>query len=168
MKIGIDRYIAGKDLWGLQNVMLLFLLALIGETVTVFGHLYFSMLVAQRCLADLRVAVFSHVQKLPTSYFDRNPVGRLLTRMTTDVDVLQEMFSSGVLTLISDFIMVAWIIGIMFYLHVGLALVSLALIPPMALAINFFASKHGKITADSRAHRARSTPISARRFPAWR
>ena len=141
MKIGIDRYIAGKDLWGLQNVMLLFLLALIGETVTVFGHLYFSMLVAQRCLADLRVAVFSHVQKLPTSYFDRNPVGRLLTRMTTDVDVLQEMFSSGVLTLISDFIMVAWIIGIMFYLHVGLALVSLALIPPMALAINFFRVK---------------------------
>ena len=141
MKIGIDRYIAGKDLWGLQNVMLLFLLALIGETVTIFGHLYFSMLVAQRCLADLRVAVFSHVQKLPTSYFDRNPVGRLLTRMTTDVDVLQEMFSSGVLTLISDFIMVAWIIGIMFYLHVGLALVSLALIPPMALAINFFRVK---------------------------
>jgi len=141
MKIGIDRYIAAKDLWGLQNVMLLFLLALIGETVTVFGHLYFSMLVAQRCLADLRVAVFSHVQKLPTSYFDRNPVGRLLTRMTTDVDVLQEMFSSGVLTLISDFIMVAWIVGIMFYLHVGLALVSLALIPPMALAINFFRIK---------------------------
>ena len=141
MKIGIDRYIAGKDLWGLQNVMLLFLLALIGEMVTVFGHLYFSMLVAQRCLADLRVAVFSHVQKLPTSYFDRNPVGRLLTRMTTDVDVLQEMFSSGVLTLISDFIMVAWIIGIMFYLHSGLALVSLALIPPMALAINFFRVK---------------------------
>ena len=141
MKIGIDRYIAAKDLWGLQNVMLLFLLALIGETVTVFGHLYFSMLVAQRCLADLRVAVFSHVQKLPTSYFDRNPVGRLLTRMTTDVDVLQEMFSSGVLTLISDFIMVAWIVGIMFYLHVGLALVSLALIPPMALAINFFRVK---------------------------
>jgi len=141
MKIGIDRYIAAKDLWGLQNVMLLFLLALIGETLAVFGHLYFSMLVAQRCLADLRVAVFAHVQKLPTSYFDRNPVGRLLTRMTTDVDVLQEMFSSGVLTLISDFIMVAWIVGIMFYLHVGLALVSLALIPPMALAINFFRVK---------------------------
>ena len=99
------------------------------------------MLVAQRCLADLRVAVFSHVQKLPMSYFDRNPVGRLVTRMTTDVDVLQEMFSSGVMTLISDFVMVFWIIGIMFYLHVELALVSLALIPPMAVAINFFRVK---------------------------
>ncbi|MGH7816092.1 MAG: ABC transporter ATP-binding protein, partial [Candidatus Binatia bacterium] len=141
MKIGIDHYIAGKDLWGLQTVMLLFLGALAGETVTVFAHYYFSMLVAQRCLADLRVAIFSHVQKLPMSYFDRNPVGRLVTRMTTDVDVLQEMFSSGVVTLVSDFIMVVWIVGIMFYIHPKLALVSLAMIPPMAFAINFFRVK---------------------------
>jgi ATP-binding cassette subfamily B protein len=141
MKVGIDQYIAGKDLWGLQNIMLLFFGALVGETVAAFAHYYLAMLVAQRCLADLRVAIFSHVQKLPMSYFDRNPVGRLVTRMTTDVDVLQEMFSSGVVTLIADFIMVIWIVGIMFYLHVGLALVSLALIPPMALAINFFRVK---------------------------
>ena len=138
MKIGIDRYIAGRDLKGLQYVGLLFLGALLGETITLFFHYYLSMFVAQRCLADLRVAIFSHVQKLPMSYFDRNPVGRLVTRMTTDVDVLQEMFSSGVMTLLSDFVMVVWIIGIMFYLDVGLAVVSLALIPPMALAINFF------------------------------
>ena len=84
---------------------------------------------------------FAHVQKLPLSYFDRNPVGRLVTRMTTDVDVLQEMFSSGVLTLLSDLIMVVWIVSIMFYLNVGLALVSLALIPPMMFAINFFRVK---------------------------
>ncbi len=141
MKIGIDQYIAGKDLWGLQSVMLLFLAALIGETVAVFTQYYFSMLVAQRCLADLRVAIFAHVQKLPTSYFDRNPVGRLVTRMTTDVDVLQEMFAAGVITLASDFVMVIWIVGIMLYLDVKLALVSLVLIPPMALAINFFRVK---------------------------
>jgi ATP-binding cassette, subfamily B, multidrug efflux pump len=141
MKVGIDQYIAGKDLWGLQRVMLLFLGALIGETLAAFVHYYLAMLVAQRCLADLRVAIFSHVQKLPMSYFDRNPVGRLVTRMTTDVDVLQEMFSSGVVTLVADFIMVIWIIGIMFYLDVELALVSLALIPPMAVAINFFRIK---------------------------
>src|SRR2546422_3238573 len=141
MKIGIDRYIAGKDLWGLQTVMLLFLGALIGETVAIFAQYYLSMVVAQRCLADLRVAIFSHVQKLPMSYFDRNPVGRLVTRMTTDVDVLQEMFSSGVMTLVADFVMVFWIIGIMFYLDVRLVLISLALIPPMAVAINFFRVK---------------------------
>jgi ATP-binding cassette subfamily B multidrug efflux pump len=141
MKIGIDRYIHGRDLWGLQNVGLLFFGALAGETLTAFLHFYMTMQVAQRCLADLRVAIFSHVQKLPMSYFDRNPVGRLVTRMTTDVDVIQEMFSSGVMTLISDFMMVIWIVGIMLYLNVGLALVSLALIPPMAFAINFFRVK---------------------------
>ena len=138
MKIGIDQYIAQADLSGLQVVALLFLGAIIGETVMIFFHYYLTMAVAQRCLADLRVELFSHVQKLPMAYFDRNPVGRLVTRMTTDVDVLQEMFSSGVMTLISDFVMVVWIVGIMFYLHAELAMVSLALIPPMALAINFF------------------------------
>lgn len=141
MKVGIDQYIAGRDLGGLRNVGLLFFGALMGETLTVFFQYYLTMLVAQRCLADLRVAIFAHVQKLPMSYFDRNPVGRLVTRMTTDVDVLQEMFSSGVMTLVSDFVMVIWIVGIMFYLNVGLALVSLALIPPMAIAINYFRVK---------------------------
>jgi ATP-binding cassette, subfamily B, multidrug efflux pump len=141
MKIAIDQYIAGRNLIGLQKIGFLFLGALLGETVTVFFNYYLTMLVAQRCLADLRVAVFSHVQKLQMSYFDRNPVGRLVTRMTTDVDVLQEMFSSGVITLISDFVMVLWILGIMFYLDVRLTLVSLALIPPMAIAINFFRVK---------------------------
>jgi ATP-binding cassette subfamily B multidrug efflux pump len=141
MKIGIDRYIAQGDLSGLQAVALLFLGAIVGETIMIFFHYYLTMAVAQRCLADLRVELFSHVQKLPMAYFDRNPVGRLVTRMTTDVDVLQEMFSSGVMTLISDFVMVVWIVGIMFYLHAELALVSLALIPPMAFAINFFRIK---------------------------
>jgi ATP-binding cassette subfamily B protein len=141
MKVGIDQYIAGRNLFGLQRIGLLFLGALIGETITLFFNYYLTMVVAQRCLADLRVAIFSHVQKLPMSYFDRNPVGRLVTRMTTDVDVLQEMFSSGVITLVSDFVMVAWILGIMFYLDVQLTLVSLALIPPMAFAINFFRVK---------------------------
>lgn len=141
LKVAIDQTIASKNLWALQDVGLFFLFALAGEVLAFFSHYYLTMLVAQRCLADLRVAIFSHVQKLPMSYFDRNPVGRLVTRMTTDVDVLQEMFAAGVMTLVSDFIMLGWIVAIMFYLHVELALVSLALIPPMILAINFFRLK---------------------------
>ncbi|MGH7827909.1 MAG: ABC transporter ATP-binding protein, partial [Candidatus Binatia bacterium] len=141
MKIAIDQFIAGRDPWGLQNMALLFFGALVGEVATLFFHYYLTMVVAQRCLADLRVAIFSHVQKLPMSYFDRNPVGRLVTRMTTDVDVLQEMFSAGVMTLLSDFVMLIWIVAIMFFIHAELALVSLALIPIMAFAINFFRIK---------------------------
>ncbi|MBI4527058.1 MAG: ABC transporter ATP-binding protein [Deltaproteobacteria bacterium] len=141
MKVAIDRTIASGDLRDLGTMGALFLVALLGESVTLYYHYWLTMLVAQRSLADLRVAIFSHVQKLPMNYFDRNPVGRLVTRMTTDVDVLQEMFGAGVMTLISDFIMLIWIVAIMFYLHVDLALISLALIPPMALAINFFRVK---------------------------
>lgn len=141
MKVAIDRYIAERDLWGLQGVGLLFLLALLGEVTASYFHYYCTMSVAQRSLADLRVDIFSHVQKLPMSYFDRNPVGRLVTRMTTDVDVLQEMFASGVMTLVSDVLMLAWIVVIMFSLHGELALVSLALVPVLVVAINFFRVK---------------------------
>jgi ATP-binding cassette subfamily B multidrug efflux pump len=138
MKIAIDQYIGGRDIWGLQSVGLLFFVALLGESAALFFHYYLTMKVSQRCLADMRVAIFACVQKLPMSYFDRNPVGRLVTRMTTDVDVLQDMFASGVMTLISDCVMVFWIIGIMLYIDAKLALFSLALIPLMAVAINFF------------------------------
>jgi len=141
MKIAIDRYMATGDLWGLQEVALLFLIAVVGEALATYYHYYLTMLVAQKSLADMRVAIFAHVQKLPMSYFDRNPVGRLVTRMTSDVDVLQEMFAAGAMTVLSDGIMLLWIVVIMFYLNAKLALVSLALIPPMFFAINFFRHK---------------------------
>ncbi|MFQ5917157.1 MAG: ABC transporter ATP-binding protein, partial [Candidatus Binatia bacterium] len=138
MKVAIDRYIEGANIWGLGVMGMLFAVFLAGEVVTYYFQYYFTMLVAQKSLADLRVAIFSHVQRLPMSAFDRNPVGRLMTRMTTDVEVLQEMFAAGVMTLVADMIMLIWIVAIMFYLDVRLALVSLALIPLMVLAINFF------------------------------
>ncbi len=141
MKVAIDRYIAGADLRGLGLMGVLFGAAVIGEALALYFQYYMTMEVAQRCLADVRVAIFSHIQKLPMSYLDRNPVGRLVTRATTDVDVLQEMFASGVMTLVSDFITVLWIVAIMFYIDAKLALVSLALIPPMLWALNFFRLK---------------------------
>jgi ATP-binding cassette, subfamily B, multidrug efflux pump len=141
MKIAIDRYMATRDIWGLQKVALFFLVAVVGEALATYYHYYLTMLVAQRSLADMRVAIFAHVQKLPMSYFDRNPVGRLVTRMTSDVDVLQEMFAAGAMTVLSDFVMLFWIVVIMFTIDAKLALVSLALIPPMFFAINFFRHK---------------------------
>ena len=141
MKIAIDRYMTTRDFWGLQGIAALLFVAVVGEAVAAYAHYYLTMLVAQKSLADMRVAIFAHVQKLPMSYFDRNPVGRLVTRMTSDVDVLQEMFAAGAMTVLSDGIMLLWIIAIMFYMNAKLALVSLALIPPMFFAINFFREK---------------------------
>ncbi|SRR5713226_435934 len=141
MKVSIDRYIAEKNLWGLGGLALLFIAAVVGEALALYFHYFVTMRVAQRCLADMRIAIFTHLQKLPISYLDRNPVGRLVTRATTDVDVLQEMFASGVMTLLSDSIMVLWILGFMLYIDWKLALVSLALLPVMIWSLDFFRLK---------------------------
>ena len=140
LKYGIDAVSAGDGLT-LMTTGLLFAGALAAEAGAFFFQYYLAMLVAQRCLADLRVALFSHVQRLPMSYFDRNPVGRLMTRMTTDVEVLQEMFAAGAMNLVADLVLIAAIVAIMMSLHLELALVSLALIPFLLLGINVFRLK---------------------------
>lgn len=140
LKSGIDAVGVG-DGAALFTTGVLFFGALLAEAAAYFFQYYLSMLVAQRSLADLRVEMFSHVQRLPMSYFDRNPVGRVMTRMTTDVDVLQEMFAAGALNLVADVVLIAAIVAIMLLLHPGLALVSLALIPVLLLAINVFRLK---------------------------
>lgn len=140
LKAGIDAVGVG-DGAALFTTGVLFLAALLAEAASYFFQYYLSMLVAQRSLADLRVEMFSHVQRLPMSYFDRNPVGRVMTRMTTDVDVLQEMFAAGALNLAADVVLIVAIVAIMLLLHPWLALVSLALIPVLMLAINVFRIK---------------------------
>lgn len=140
LKAGIDAVGVG-DGAALFTTGVLFFAALLAEAAAYFFQYYLSMLVAQRSLADLRVEMFSHVQRLPMSYFDRNPVGRVMTRMTTDVDVLQEMFAAGALNLAADVVLIAAIVAIMLLLHPWLALVSLALIPVLMLAINVFRLK---------------------------
>jgi len=140
LKAGIDAVGAGNG-FTLLTTGMLFGVALLVEAAAFFFQYYLSMLVAQRCLADLRVALFAHVQRLPMSYFDRNPVGRLMTRMTTDVEVLQEMFAAGAMNLVADLVLIIAIVAIMLSLNLELALVSLALIPLLLLAINVFRLK---------------------------
>ncbi len=140
LKFGIDAVSAGDGLT-LMTTGLLFAGALAAEAAAYFFQYFLSMRVAQRCLADLRIELFSHVQRLPMSYFDRNPVGRLMTRMTTDVEVLQEMFAAGAMNLVADLVLIVAIVAIMLSLHVEMTLVSLALIPFLLLGINVFRIK---------------------------
>ncbi len=140
LKAGFDAVAAGDGVT-LLTTGVLFGAALLAEAAAFFFQYYLSMLVAQRCLADLRVEIFSHVQRLPMSYFDRNPVGRVMTRMTTDVEVLQEMFAAGAMNLVADLVLIAAIVAIMMSLHMGLALVSLAMMPFLLLGINVFRVK---------------------------
>ena len=123
---------------GLLVMGALYLLLLIGELSTFYGQFYLTMMVAQYSLSDLRLALFSHVERLQMAFFDRTPAGRLVSRMTSDIDAINEMFSSGSLTLLIDLLTLGGIIAIMFALNAHLALWSLCAVPPLLILINFF------------------------------
>jgi len=141
LKVAIDTSIATRDAGGLAYTGFLYLAAVVAEVFFLYAQYYLTMLVAQKSLADLRVDVFSHVQSLEAAYFDRNPVGRLVTRMTSDVDVINEMFAAGAMTILMDVFTLLGIIAILFAIDWRLALVSLSLLPLMLIAMNFFRIK---------------------------
>ena len=85
--------------------------------------------VGQQTMYDMRTEIFGHLQRLPMSYFDRNPVGRLMTRVTTDVDALNDLFAAGVVTMINDFFLLAVMAILLFTIDVKLALDALAVLP---------------------------------------
>jgi ATP-binding cassette, subfamily B, multidrug efflux pump len=138
---GIDRHVATGEVAGLRGIVTLLAVAVAGEFASYYGQSYLTMVVAQRSLADLRVAVFAHLQRLPMSFFDRTPVGKVVSRVTTDVDVLNEMFAAGAMTIALDLVKLAGIVAFMLWINWRMALVSLALLPPMTFAIDFFRRK---------------------------
>ena len=145
LKIAIDRYVEHGDAAGLGHVALLFSLAVVGEFLAVYWQYYLTMVVAQHSLADLRVDLFAHLEKLPQRYFDRNPVGRIVTRLTTDVDVLSEMFASGAMTMFMDGLTLLGIVTIMLWIDWRLALVALSVVPVVLVTIDFF-RKRARVT----------------------
>lgn len=138
LKLAVDGYITRGDSVGLRLTGLLFAGAVVGEFLFFYAQYYLTMEVAQKSLADLRLGLFTHLQALPISFFERNPVGRLVTRLTTDVDAINEAFSAGTLTIFMDLLTLGGIIVIMFTIEPRLALVTLSLLPLLLLVINFF------------------------------
>jgi ATP-binding cassette subfamily B protein len=126
---------------GLFVMGMLYLLLVILEFGAFYGQFYLMMMVAQYSLSDLRMALFRRVERLPMSFFDRTPVGRLVSRMTTDVDAINDMFGAGSLTLFIDALTLCGIVTIMFSLHPRLALWSLCSIPPLAFIIYYLSSR---------------------------
>lgn len=143
-KIAVDRYLApGPDAslpWlesrlpagaqeGLVAIAWLYLLSIVAALVFDFGQQYIMQLTGQRAMFDLRRQLFAQLQKLDITYYDRNPVGRMVTRVTTDVDALNEMFSSGIVTIVGDVLVLVAIFAAMFQLNLQMTLVMLAVLP---------------------------------------
>lgn len=134
----VDNYISSGETAGLWILSLLFFGALCLEFVCRYFQIYFIELAGQKINYYLRKEVFSFIQSRSSKFFDKNPVGKLVTRMTTDIEHISELFSSGVITLFSDLIVLFGIIGILLWLNWSLALTTFAVIPILiAVAITF-------------------------------
>jgi ATP-binding cassette subfamily B multidrug efflux pump len=137
-KIAIDRYIARHDARGLLGVAGLYVLILLAAFAVRFAQVYVLQMTGQRVMLDLRRQIYGHLQALHVGYFDKNPVGRLMTRVTTDVDAVNELFTSGVVTVFGDVFTLLGIMGVMLALNLKLALVTFSVIPVLFLVTNWF------------------------------
>ena len=149
-KIAIDRYIAAKDLAGLDRMVLAYLGVVVLGFIVLFIQTYITQYTGQRAMHDLRMDIFSHLQKQDMAYFDRNAVGRLMTRTINDVETLNELFSTGVVGLLSDVSIVFGIAGMMFWLDWQLALVCLAAFPVILYISRFYRRRAREVYRESR------------------
>lgn len=129
LQIGIDEYITPGDLDGLGIIALFMIIALIGEFVFRYFEEFRMQMIGQHVMQDLRHRLFTHLQTLDVQYFDKNPVGRLMTRVMGDVQVLNELFTSGVITVFSNLLTILGIMVAMLMYNWKLALVTFGVLP---------------------------------------
>jgi len=138
LKKAIDEHIAIGRLAGLDRLGFFYLAALVGQYTAAFLQLYFTQVIGQLGMNDLRVRVHHHVLSLSASFFDRTPVGRLMTRMTNDIESLSEMFASGIVSLLGDAIRMFGFLVMMIWIDWRLALISLASAPLLFAVAAYF------------------------------
>jgi len=141
VQTAIDSYIVVGDLEGLQRIVLYLVLALVGEGVLKFGENYMTQWIGQQAIYDLRTDIYRHIQKQPLQFFDRTPIGKLITRTTSDVESLSDVLSSGVVVILGDLFRLVFIAYFMFSLNWTLAVVTL-LVMPLMVWVTFWFRNH--------------------------
>jgi ATP-binding cassette subfamily B multidrug efflux pump len=144
------------------------LLALVTEYVTTYGQSWLTSLLGQRVMRELPIEIFEHLQRLSVSYFDRNPAGRLITRVTSDVETLNELFTSGVVSGLGDLFTLAAISVAMLVMDWRLALASFAVIPFVILVSGLFRKGVRETYRDIRARLARINAFLQERLTGMR
>ena len=137
-KIVIDQFIPAGDLSGLGLVAAAYLATLVGSFGLEFLQTWTLQMTGQRIMFDLRMQVYGHLQRLDLRFYDRNPVGRLMTRVTTDVDVLNELFTSGVVSVFGDVFTLVGIMAVLLWMDWRLALVAFSVLPLIVLVAQWF------------------------------
>lgn len=138
IKLAIDNYILPKKMEGLEWIAVFFLLILLAESLLSYLEVYLLQTVGQRVMSDMRRDLYSHVMRLPVSWFDRTPTGSMVTRLTSDIEVLGEMFASGVITIVGDILLLVGIISVMLWMNVKLSLVTFSILPFLFFIAWFF------------------------------
>ncbi len=139
--IAIDDKIVNKDIQGLQLIVIILLGTLILQGAIQYIMAYLTSWIGQKIIYDLRKKVFEHTINLNLKFFDSNPIGRLVTRVTNDIEVLYEVFSSGLVTAFGDIFTIIWILYFMFTLDWRLSLVTLSVLPFLIYATSVFRKK---------------------------
>ena len=149
-KIAVDRYILNRDIHGLDLMALTYLGAVLLGFLFLFVQTYTTEYTGQRAMHDLRMEIFSHLQTQDMAYFDRNPVGRLMTRTVNDVETLNELFSTGVVGLLGDLFTVVGIAAAMLWLDWKVALVCLTAFPAILYLSRFYRRRAREVYRESR------------------
>ena len=138
VKLVIDRYIPARDIKGLSFIAALYLATLAGSFVLDYVQTWLLQLTGQRIMFDLRMQIYEHLQRLDLRFYDRNPVGRLMTRVTTDVDVLNDLFTAGVVSVFGDLFTLVGIMAMMIWIDWRLAIVAFSVLPLIWLVTQWF------------------------------
>lgn len=128
-KVAVDKYIIPKDYNGLIKIVLVYVGILAGSFAIKYFQILLTQYIGQRIIFNLRQEIFSHLQRLHQQFFDKNPVGRLMTRVTSDVEALNEMFTQGIVMIFGDLFLIIGIVIMMVSLHLQLALWTFSVIP---------------------------------------
>jgi ATP-binding cassette subfamily B multidrug efflux pump len=139
--IAIDDKIMNHDLPGLQFIILIMFGTLVVQGIIQYIMTYLTSWIGQKIIYDLRKKIFDHIMSLDLKFFDRNPIGRIVTRVTGDVEVLFEVFSSGLVTAFGDIFLIIWILYFMFDLDPTLAVVTLSVLPFLIYGTSVFRKK---------------------------
>jgi ATP-binding cassette, subfamily B, multidrug efflux pump len=140
MKIAIDRHIAVGNLRGLDRIALAFLAILLAAFALEYLQTWMLQTIGQRIMFDVRMQIYEHLQRLDLQFYDRNPVGRLMTRVTTDVDVLNDLFTAGVVSIFGDVFTLAGIMIVLVVMDWRLALLAFSVLPLIVLVTQWFRS----------------------------
>ena len=158
VKVAIDQYIARGDLVGLNGIAALYIVILVASFSLEYAQTYMMQMIGQRIMYDMRMQVYSHLQRLDLAFYDRNPVGRLMTRVTTDVDVINDLFTSGVVAAFGDLFMLVGIMVTLLWMDWRLALVTFSVLPLILVLAQWF--RHN-VRESYRKVRARIARINA-------